>query len=84
MIKLYILTIVFNLGGLSLAVLHLMSMIKKHNITIESTKTDGKIACIKLTIISITPIINMILGIGYIIIASGMIDDEIIKKLNKK
>lgn len=84
MINLYILTIIFNLGCLSLAVLHLMSMIKKHDITIESTKTNGKIACIKLMVISITPVINVILGIGYVIIASGNIDDRIIKKLNEK
>lgn len=84
MIKLYILSIIFNLGCRYLSLQHLKSMNDKQKLNIKGTKKGEKEARKTLLIMSIIPVLNIILGVGFIIIASGIIDDEIIKKLNEK
>lgn len=84
MIKLYILSIIFNLGCSYLSLQHLKSMKDKLKLNTNGTKQSKKEAKKLLRIIAIIPVINIIVGVGYVVIASGIIDDEIIKKFNEK
>ena len=84
MIKLYILSIIFNLGCLYLSVQHMKSIKERLKLNSEGTKQNKKETKKLLRVVAIIPMINIIAGISYIIIASGKINDEIIRELNKK
>lgn len=85
MIKLYILSIIFCSGCLYLATQHTSSLIDKLDIEIKvDTKKDRLKGFKSLIVASIIPVLNIIIGLGCILILTGKYDDMIIKKINEK
>lgn len=83
MIKLYILSIIFCLGGMYLGTRRIPNIIKKLNVEIDESKINDR-EWIKLTrIVSIIPIFNIIVGISFLLFFTGKFDDKVIEKLNK-
>lgn len=84
MIKLYILSIIFCLGCMYIGSRHMPDIAKKLNLEINKSKENDR-EWLKLAIItSIIPVLNIIVGISFLLFFTGKIDDEIIKKLNEK
>lgn len=84
MIKLYILSIIFCLGCSYLGLRHLPNIADKLNVEINESKENDREYSKLLIITSIIPILNIIVGISYLLFFMGKIDDEIIEKLIKK
>lgn len=84
MIKLYILSIIFCLGCMYLGSRHIPDIAKKLNVEMNKSKGNNR-EWLKLAIItSVIPVLNIIVGISFLLFFTGKIDDEIIKKLNEK
>lgn len=84
MIKLYILSIIFCLGCMYIGSRHIPDIAKKLNVEINKSKGNDR-EWLKLAIItSVIPVLNIIVGISFLLFFTGKIDNEIIEKLNKK
>lgn len=84
MIKFYMLSILFNLGCLALSLEKVKQIIKETGVQSKSSdKKSVRNAKKLLTIIAFTPVLNILLGAGYISIALGSTDDKIKEMLNK-
>lgn len=84
MIKLYILSIIFYLGCSYLGLRHIPDIADKLNVEINESKENDRGSLKLIIITSIIPVLNIIVGISFLLFFMGKIDDEVIEKLNKK
>lgn len=74
MIKLYLLSIIFNLGSREIAVSILKSRDKKSKFDTFDKRKKKEARRLKY-IIAFTPFINILIGILYILVSMGIFDD---------
>lgn len=84
MFKLYILSILFSFGCEYIAKLYLENFIYEHGIKSKIDKHKAKSDKKMLKVLKITPLLNILYGVMSFAIASGKLDDKILKNYIKE